>query len=364
MTKSLMQPNPGLSVIMEDMPDVARAMDEEVQRLSGKTVLITGANGFLASYLADAIAYFNQQHILNQPARLILLVRSPVRPRSRLAHLLDDPNVKFIFQDVCAPILLSEPIHYIVHAASPASPKWYLSEPVNTLKVNSVALFQLLELARHSHAESILYLSSSEVYGSPEPENIPTPETYIGRVGFTGGRACYIEGKRFGEALCAAYFEQYGVPVKIARPFHIHGPGLRIDDGRIVAELIARGLQNKPFELLSDGSATRTYGYVSDATVGFLKILLGDYQGESFNIGADVPETSILELATTIARLFGRSDQVKVNVSPGSDQIKSGPSRACPDLTKIRRLLGYSPHVALESGLERTIQWHRLLQNS
>ena len=345
---------------MEDMAYVANSIGKEIQRLSGKTILITGARGFLASYLANAIAHFNQQRIVSQPVRLLLLVRSAVRTDSSIAHLVDDPYVKFIVQDASDELILSEPVHFIIHSASPASPKWYLRDPINTLRVNSIALYQLLELAHHNHAESVLYFSSSEVYGKPEPENIPTPETYVGRTPFAGGRACYIEAKRYGEALCTAYFEQYNVPVKIARPSHIHGPGLRIDDGRIVAELISRGLDSMPFELLSDGSATRTYGYVSDATIGFLKILLSEYEGEVFNVGTDAPEISMLELATLVAKLFGRTDPVRFNVSPEAAEVQHAPHRVCPDLSKIRRLLGYSPSVALEVGLERTIRWHSL----
>src|SRR5260370_24130850 len=151
----------------------------------------------------------------------------------------------------------------------------------------------------------MLYISSSEVYGDPPPGDVPTPEEYPGRVEFTGPRACYAESKRFGETLCDVFHEVFGVPIKVVRPFHVYGPGLRLDDGRIVPELIRQGLQDGALHLLSDGRATRCYGYVADATYGFLLALLSEHHGTAFNIGVDEPQTSIGQLAAMVARIFG-----------------------------------------------------------
>jgi UDP-glucuronate decarboxylase len=144
------------------------------------------------------------------------------------------------------------------------------------------------------------------------------------------------------------------VPAKSVRPFHVHGPGLRPRDGRIIEAMISKGINNLPIEIQSDGKATRTYGYVSDATIGFLKVLFSGHNGGAFNVGADKPETSILELATVISRLFGRTEPVRVVGVPAP---AGSPKRACPDLTKIRTLLNYEPTISLEDGLERTIKW-------
>lgn len=337
------------------MAEIAKRLGSAAKRFAGRTVLITGASGMLPGYLADTLAYLND-HVLREPARLVLLTRTPPRPGSRLAHLVGRADVRFLVRDARDPIELDGPVHFVVHGASPATPRQFSQDPVGTVEVNSVALRNLLDLARQRAAESVLFFSSSEVYGTPEPEHIPTPETYLGRFDFTLARSFYAAAKRFGETLCAAYFQQYGVPVKSVRPFHVHGPGLRRDDGRIVAAMIARGLSGEPFELQSDGSATRTYGYIADATLGFLNVLLSDYNGEVFNVGADAPETSVLALATTIARLFGRTEPVTVGTAPSG---AGSPARACPDLTRIRSLLGYDTRVSLEAGLERTIEWMR-----
>lgn len=350
-----LQPHPGLPVIMRDMAEIAERLESLAERFAGKTVLITGASGVLPGYLADTIAYLNQ-HILRNPAQLLLLTRTNPAPMSRLAHLVGRADVRFLIQDVRAPLPVDEPLHFVIHAASPATPQRFREDPVGAVEANSTALQQLLDHARHSSIESFLYFSSSEIYGTPEPEDIPTPETYLGRFDFTASRSFYAEAKRFGETLCAAYATQYGLPVKVVRPFHVHGPGLRLDDGRIIAAMILQGLEGGPLTLQSDGSATRTYGYVSDATVGFIQTLLSDANGEAFNIGADAPETSILQLATTISHLLGIHEPVKVGPTPPD---AGSPGRACPDLSKIRTLVGYAPQVSLEAGLERTIEWLR-----
>jgi UDP-glucuronate decarboxylase len=317
------------------MAEIAARLGGAAERFAGRTVLITGAGGMLPGYLADTLAYLND-HVLRTPARLVLLTRTHPTPGSRLAHLTGRADVRYLVRDARDPIELDGPVHFIIHGASPATPPQFAQDPVGTVEVNTIALRNLLDLARQRETESVLFFSSSEVYGTPEPEHIPTPETYLGRFDFTLARSFYAAAKRFGETLCAAYFQQYGVPVKSVRPFHVHGPGLRRDDGRIVAAMIARGLAGEPFELQSDGSATRTYGYIADATLGFLNVLL--------------------TLATTIARLFGRTEPVRAGTALSG---AGSPARACPDLTKIRSLLGYETLVPLEAGLERTIEWMR-----
>lgn len=347
----------GLPIIREDVADIIERMGNDAERFAGRSVLITGAAGFLPSYMADVLAVLNDE-ALSRPCRVVLLVRRPIESDSRLGHLLGRPDVEFVVQDVSVPAELAGCMDFIVHAASAASPQWYRTDPVGTIAANVLGLRWLMEHARERGSESVLYFSSSEVYGLPDASNIPTAETYAGNVDFTSSRACYSEAKRLGESLCVAYHQQYGVPVKSVRPFHIHGPGLRLDDGRIVAEMMARGLRGEPFQLLSDGKASRTYGYVSDAADGFFRALLSSADGEAFNVGADAPETSILELTGIIASLFG-GGPVTVNQDPLPEHLSSAPSRVCPDLTKIRSRLGYSPHVPLEAGLARTADWFR-----
>jgi UDP-glucuronate decarboxylase len=348
-----------LEVIRDDCEDVARRLGADVARFSGKTVLITGAAGMLPAYLVDALAHLNDTKRLEKPVEILAVMRSPDSNEKRLKHLRGRKDVQFILADASKPFEVEEKVHFLVHAASPASPAAYRADPVGTLEVNSAGTRHVLDLARRDRAESVLFFSTSEVYGSPDAKHIPTPETYVGATQWLGGRACYVEGKRFGEALCAADWEQHQTPVKIVRPFHVQGPGLRLSDGRIVAELIRMGIEGEPFALKSDGKATRTYGYVSDAAVAFLKVLLSAENGEAFNVGADAPETSMRELATVVSRLFGRKEKVKVNTDAKAAHLAGAPERVRPDLAKIRQRLGVVAEVPLEEGLARTIHWHR-----
>lgn len=351
---------PGLEIILEDVQKIIPCIKGDISRLKGKSILITGAAGFLPGYLADTFAMLNEIHLKNNPAHLFLLTRRPITKESRLSHLMGNERVHFLIQDVCEPISISQKIDYIIHAASLASPTRYCNDPVGTLKANSLALIQLLDLALHTKSESFLFFSSSEVYGNPELESIPTPETYIGKLDYTSERACYAESKRFGEAVALGYFRQYGLPVKIVRPFHVYGPGLRFDDGRIIPEMIKQGIFDRQFVLKSNGNAKRAFCYVSDATVLFIDILLSQKNGEVFNVGADHPLISMLDLVKIIKTLFGGEIPIQVNSNPVSMTHAGAPNIVCPNLSKIKKYYNASNQFTIDEGLSRLIKWFQL----
>jgi nucleoside-diphosphate-sugar epimerase len=361
MTRALGRRPPGSEIIDADTAAILARAGAGLASLSGGSVLVTGAGGFLAGYLVDALARANDEGLLSPSCKLHLLVRSRPGPSHRLAHLLERRDVDVLVADVNDDYPLPAGLTHIVHAASAASPGAYRGDPIGTALANTSGLRRLLEHAADGRVRSVLFVSSSEVYGDPAPQDIPTPETCVGRVDFTGPRACYSESKRFGETLCSLYHEERGVPVKVVRPFHVHGPGLRLDDGRIVVELIRQGLGEGALTLLSDGRATRSYGYVADATVGFLLALTSDHDGLAFNIGADSPETSILELAATIASVLGLPAPAPA-AGPLPEHLRGAPGRSCPDLTRARSLLGYEPWTPLEDGLRRTVAWFQAAQ--
>lgn len=346
-------------VVRDDLAEIAEQLGGFSGHFAGRHVFITGASGMLAAYLADTCAYLNDAGALSRPCRLTLLVRSPERAKERFAHLLERRDVAFLLQDACAPLPRELAPQLVVHAAAPASPRAYLADPLASLDANTFALRNLFEHLGPRAAESVLYISSSEIYGTPDANAIPTPETYVGRIDPLSRRAYYAEAKRAGETYCLAYHEARGVKVKIARPFHVHGPGLRLEDGRIVPALIAMGLRGERLALESDGKATRTYGYVSDATVQLIRLLLSERNGEAFNVGNDSPETSVLELANEVARLFEQAAPVSVNAAPGNANGRGAPARACPDLSKIKQSFGIAPRVGLADGLARTIRWFK-----
>jgi nucleoside-diphosphate-sugar epimerase len=210
--------------------------------------------------------------------------------------------------------------------------------------------------------EGVLFYSSSEIYGDPSEDNIPTPETYRGNVSCTGPRACYDESKRYGETLCVNFAAQHEVPVKVARPFNNYGPGLKITDKRVIPDFARDILENRDVVMLSDGSARRTFCYVADAIAGYYKILVRGLPGHAYNVGVETPEISMEQLATKLVTLgkdmFGYSGRVVHRDSADKDYLVDNPSRRCPIISKARTEVGYDPIVSLEEGLRRSLAWY------
>ncbi|CAN0601058.1 unnamed protein product, partial [Ectocarpus sp. 12 AP-2014] len=210
--------------------------------------------------------------------------------------------------------------------------------------------------------QGLLYYSTSEIYGDPDPDNIPTPETYRGNVSCTGPRACYDESKRYGETLCVNFAQQRGVLVKIARPFNNYGPGLKITDKRVLPDFARDVLNNRDIVMLSDGAPTRTFCYIADAIVGYYKVLFRGRPGEAYNIGLDTSETSMAELADKVValgvELYGYEGKVVRQKSEDADYLVDNPNRRSPILTKAREELGYDPKIGVEDGLRRAMIWY------
>lgn len=335
---------------------IARLSENELAELAGSHVLVTGAAGFLPGAMVDVLARLNRTLLAHAPVRITLLGRSASTLEQRHPWMDGDPHVLTLVQDVACTIPDLPPVTFAIHAASPAAPQHFLADPAGLLAANTTGLSHLLHRAREDHARAVLFFSSSEVYGTLAAEDIPTSETVARAIDWCHPRAVYAEAKRAGEATALAWSRQHSVPVRIVRPFHIHGPGLDIDDGRIVGAMIRIGLEGGEFALESDGRATRTYGYVADATVGFFKALLSGTDGGIYNIGTDSPETPIVDLATIIARMFGHDSPVRTT---GTAPQAGSPARACPDLSRMRTELGHAPEFGLERGLARTIAWNR-----
>jgi len=325
--------------------------------LSGKTVLISGANGFLPTYLVETVLRLNERQNRGNPSTVIALVRNEERARARFAIHEGRQDLKFFVQDVCQPVAVREDVHFIIHAASQASPKYYSVDPVGTLSANVLGTFHLLNLAKDKRAESFLFFSSGEVYGQLDSSQIPTQETTYGQVDPTDLRSCYAESKRLGETMCVAWAHQHNVPARIVRPFHTYGPGMQFDDGRVFADFVADVVHHRNIVMKSDGSARRAFCYLADATVGFFTVLFKGEVGQAYNVGNDRGELSILELARLLVTLHpGRQLEVILDeAAKPPDYMKSPIARNCPDISKIRRL-GWEPVIPVEEGFKRTIQ--------
>jgi dTDP-glucose 4,6-dehydratase/UDP-glucuronate decarboxylase len=323
--------------------------------LAGSTILITGGSGFLCSYFLDTLAYANDT-ILRSPCRVISVDNLRSGIADRVAYLTIRPEFRFVTHDISEPLNLDEPVHWIIHGAGIASPTFYRKYPLETVDVNVTGTRQVLEIARRQHARSVLYLSTSEIYGDPDPAFIPTREDYRGNVSCNGPRACYDESKRMAETLCGIYRTLYNVPVKIVRPFNVYGPGQRLDDRRIIPDLMAAALRRQPLVLYSDGRATRSFCYIRDAIHAMLLVLISDANGEAFNVGNDEREINIRELASQLADIAGPPTlEVIYKTSSDPQYLTDNPQRRCPDLSKLRTQFGWRPEVGIREGLRRTL---------
>lgn len=342
-------------IIQEDIEAIAKSIENECSRLSGKTILITGGAGFLGNYFISVIDHLNK-NVLEKPCRIISIDNfiTGVKYRTK-----EGPHFKAIKHNVKDPFEVNEKIDFIMHAAGIASPKFYRKYKIETIDVATLGTKNILELAKEKKPESVLFFSSSEVYGDPDPKFVPTPETYVGRVSCTGPRSNYDESKRLGETMCIAYFQEHNIPVKIVRPFNIFGPGMRLDDYRVIPNFAAHALEKKPIPVYGSGKHTRTFCYVADGVTGFLKVLLSEYNGEVFNVGNDGNEISMENLAKTVAELFGDNIKIEKTTGPTDAYASADPKRRCPDITKLRARLNYEPRVDLKTGIKRFLDWVR-----
>ena len=304
-------------------------------------VLITGGAGFIGSHLSERFLAEGDDVICVDN----FLTGSP----DNIAPLLANPRFTFIEQDVTNYIYVDGPVDTILHFASPASPVDYLELPIQTLKVGSLGTHKALGLAKHKGAR-LLLASTSETYGDPlvHPQN----EEYWGNVNPIGPRGGYDEAKRFAEAITMAYHRAHGVETRIVRIFNTHGPRMRLNDGRVVPNFIAQALRGEPLTVYGDGSQTRSFCYVSDLVEGIVRLLRSDY-AEPVNLG-NPNEVSILEFAKRITALTGSASSIEFRDLPVDD-----PKVRQPDITRAREILGWEPKVALEEGLQHTIEYFR-----
>jgi UDP-glucuronate decarboxylase len=354
-------------VIEKDLAYVCENLRDELAHMAGKRLLITGGAGFLGYYLIQSILYWNSIS-KTDAIRLVVLDNYLRGIPEWLTKLERDDNLILTRHDITKPVpdKLGS-FHYIIHAASVASPTYYRKYPIETMDANVNGLRNLLDCCvkkerENSPVEGFLFFSSSEVYGDPPPECIPTPERYNGNVSCTGPRACYDESKRYGETLCVNFSRQYGLPVKSARPFNNYGPGLKITDKRVIPDFALDVLDGRDIVMFSDGSPRRTFCYVADAIIGYYKILVKGRSGEAYNIGVDSPEISIAELAERVASIAGAllhySGKILRHISPDRQYLTDNPNRRCPMIDKARNELGYNPVISLDEGLRRSLVWY------
>jgi UDP-glucuronate decarboxylase len=357
----------GSEIVGEDVERICARIPESLGALGGKRLLISGGAGFLGFYLVSTVLAWNRGSSDADAIRLTVWDNFSRGAPLWLEAANDDGNVTVEQRDVTSPLESTVEFDYIVHAAGIASPTFYRRYPIETIDANVTGLRLLLEHCRSrgeggDPVSGLLFFSTSEIYGDPAPEAIPTAEEYRGNVSCTGPRACYDESKRFGETLCVNFARSYGVPVTIVRPFNNYGPGLRIDDERVIPDFARDILAGRDLVMLSDGSPTRTFCYVADAVCGYYAALTHGRRAEAYNIGVEEPEISMAGLAGKMREigidLLGYRGSVVTGESLDPAYLVDNPNRRCPDISKARKELRYTPETTLDDGLQRSLRWY------
>jgi dTDP-glucose 4,6-dehydratase len=302
------------------------------------TCLVTGGAGFLGSHLCD--------ELLARGHRVICVDNLETGSLGNIEHIRDPERFLHLGVDIIEPYFVEEPVDFVFHLASPASPIDYLRLPLHTLNVGSYGTHHTLGLAKAKRARFLL-ASTSEVYGDPHEH--PQPEGYWGHVNPIGPRGVYDEAKRYAEALTMAYHRQQGVDTAIVRIFNTYGARMRPHDGRAVPTFLRQALANRPITIFGDGGQTRSFCYVSDQIRGIVALAESGYH-DPVNIG-NPDEFTLLELAETVRELTRSRSEIVFEALPVDD-----PKQRRPDITLARELLGWSPEVSLSDGLERTIE--------
>jgi dTDP-glucose 4,6-dehydratase len=301
------------------------------------TSLVTGGAGFLGSHLCE--------ELLRRGHRVICVDNFETGSLANIEHIRDDAFVHENF-DIIDPYFIQEPLDFVYHLASPASPIDYLRLPLHTLKVGSYGTHHTLGVAK-KHRARFLIASTSEVYGDPKEH--PQRETYWGHVNPIGPRGVYDEAKRYAEALTMAYHRQQGVDTAIVRIFNTYGPRMRPHDGRAIPTFLRQALQDRPITVFGDGSQTRSFCYVDDEIRGLIALAESGYHNP-VNIG-NPNEFTLLELANTVIEVTGSKSEIVYEALPTDD-----PQVRQPDIALAREILGWEPKVSLREGLERTIE--------
>lgn len=324
-------------------------------QFAGKTIVITGANGFIPSFIVKTFLFLETERGIK--TTIIGIVRDRKKAAPVFKNYQKKKHLHLLVADIVKPLFLPGKVDYIFHAASHASPTYYGRDPVGTILPNTVGTYNLLELARRKAVRGFLFFSSGEVYGKVPNGNIPTEEDDYGTLDPTDLRSCYAESKRLGETLTMSYFHQYRTPVTIARLFHTYGPGMHLSDGRVQTDFVGNIVANRNIVIHSDGRARRTFCYISDTVLGCLTILLCGMVGKAYNVGNDQTETTICDLARVLVTLFPEKRLKVVYRKQRADNsyLQSSVERVYPQTRKLRAL-GWRPRYSLSEGFKRTIQ--------
>lgn len=345
------------TVIMQDLERITSSGLINWKRFNNKTVLISGANGMLPSYMVETLLFLNQKYGYN--VKVIALVRNIEKAKKVFAEYDGNPRLEYLAQDVSMPIKYDGKVDFMVHAASQAAPSYYGVDPVGTFKANTLGTINMLELAKEKNVEGLLYFSTGSVYGDIPGEKVLLDENMPGNVNILEVRNCYAESKRAGENACVCYNYQYQVPTKIIRIFHTFGPKVNLNDGRVFSDFCKNILNNENILLKSDGSAKRSFLYVADAVIAYFKVLLDGENAKAYNVGGDeAHEISIKDLSELLVGLYPEKN-LKVIFDINKDDLtyskmRTPQKQVLPKLDRIMGL-GWDATTDVKNCFKRTI---------
>lgn len=345
------------SIVWSDLENVVERFPAW-EFFRGQTILITGGNGLLPSYLVRALLLANRLHQLD--LRVTCIIRSRQSDLFRLVPWLNEKALQLVYGEIESYSLEQLTPHSIViHAASGATPAVYQSNPVGIILPNTVGTARLCEQASIWNSKRFLFFSTGEVYGiNSSPHFL---ETDYGLVDPCSLRSCYAESKRCGEATCIAYAHQHGLHAVIARIFHTYGPQMKLNDGRVFADFVRDSLEGRQIKLSSSGDALRCFCYLSDATSAFLHLIVSGETAQAYNLSNPETEITIRDLASLLAGLSNPPLEVYLgnNQDLKPDYLPSQVPRSLPSIAKVQAL-GWQPFVGLQYGFERTLSSYHI----
>lgn len=338
-------------IVQEDIEFIFKIVGNDLNRLQGKRVLITGGTGFIGTWLLETISWLNNN--CNQPCKVYVPTRNLEAFARKAPHLAANSGIVLLPGAIADFEYPDDECNFIIHTAAPAEPRVFNHDSLGVAETIVWGTRRVLELATQKNIECFLFVSSGAVYGVQPPDLERIPEDYLGAPDISNIRSAYGEAKRYAEMQCTLYHQRHGLPIHIARPFTFVGPYQDLDSGFAITDFIRDGLKGGPLTIRGDGTTLRSYCYAADLTAMLWKILLQSPVGRVYNVGSD-ESISMLELANRVISFLDTSVEVIVMSKPN---IKSKPARYVPDINRGRSELGINVHTNIDRAIKRTLSW-------
>jgi len=341
------------TIIKEDVKNILIDTKIKWSKFKNTSFLITGANGFIANYIINTLIYLNFYKKFN--IKIILLTRNKIKTKKKFINLNNSKFIKIIQHNLLTKINIKDKIDYILHSASQASPKFYLKSPIETILPNVLGTYNVLNLCKNRKIKSFLFFSSGEIYGDSAKKLV---EHAIHETPTLGSRSCYIQSKKMGETMCYSYFKEKKIPAKIIRIFHTYGPGMYLNDGRVMMDFVNEIIIKNQITVKSSGKQKRSFCYISDMIGAIFLVLIKGKNGEAYNAGNPKEFMSIKLLAQKISNKINGIKVIYKKRSNTDLYLKSTINNVNPCIKKISKL-SFNPKINAENGFLRTIEFFK-----